>query len=448
MKLTRFLHRFALAALLALTVAPALAETPAEHDARMVWWRDARFGLFIHWGVYSVPAGEWNGKTNYAEWFLEETHMPVSQYEKFAQQFNPVKFDAKAWVAMAKNAGMKYIVITSKHHDGFGMFRSDLTDWCIKSTPFPRDPLKELAAACHDAGIKLCFYYSIMDWHHPDWGTRRAWNDKAPKTPPDMDRYVAYMKGQLKELLTRYGPIGILWFDGEWESPWTHDRGVDLYNYVRSLQPQIIINNRVGKARAGMNGMDKGNERIGDYGTPEQEIPPTGFGPGVDWESCMTMNNHWGYNKNDQHWKSSTTLIRNLIDCASKGGNYLLNIGPTSEGLFPAPSVERLAEIGAWMKVNHEAIYDTTASPFPKLAWGRATQKPGRIYLEVFDWPADGRLVVPLASPVEKAYLLDGKTPLTVETTAEGKIVHVPAASPTSAAGVVVLEINGKPQAL
>jgi alpha-L-fucosidase len=446
MKLTRFLHRFVLAALLALTVALTLAETPAEHDARMAWWRDARFGLFIHWGVYSVPAGEWNGKTNYAEWFLEETHMPVSQYEKFAQQFNPVKFDAKAWVAMAKNAGMKYIVITSKHHDGFGMFRSDLTDWCIKSTPFQRDPLKELAAACHEAGIKLCFYYSIMDWHHPDWGTRRAWNDKAPQTPPDMDRYVAYMKGQLKELLTRYGPIGILWFDGEWESPWTHDRGVDLYNYVRSLQPQIIINNRVGKARAGMNGMDKGNERIGDYGTPEQEIPPTGFGPGVDWESCMTMNNHWGYNKNDQHWKSSTTLIHNLIDCASKGGNYLLNIGPTSEGLFPAASVERLAEIGAWMKVNHEAIYDTTASPFSKLAWGRATQKPGRIYLEVFDWPADGRLVVPLASPVKKAYLLDGKTPLTIESTAEGKVVHVPAASPTPSAGVVVLEINGKPE--
>ena len=313
------------------------AESAAEHDARMTWFREARFGLFIHWGVYSVPAGEWNGQTNYGEWFLEQTKMPVSQYEKFAGQFNPVKFDARQWVRLAKAAGMKYIVITSKHHDGFGMFRSDLTDWCIKSTPFQRDPLKELAAACRQEGLKLCFYYSIMDWHHPDWGTRRPWNDRVLALPPDMDRYTAYMKGQLKELVTRYGPLGILWFDGEWEKPWTHERGVDLYNYVRSLQPNIIINNRVGKARAGMAGMDQGEERIGDYGTPEQQIPATGFGPGVDWESCMTMNNHWGYKKYDQNWKSSATLIRNLIDCASKGGNYLLNVGPTSAGLFPEP---------------------------------------------------------------------------------------------------------------
>ena len=196
-------------------------ETPEQRAARMKWFAEARFGLFIHWGVYSVPAGEWKGKTNYGEWFLEETHMPVSQYEKFAQQFNPVKFDAKQWVALAKEAGMKYIVITSKHHDGFGMFPSQETDWCIKSTPFQRDPLKELSAACREAGIKFCLYHSIMDWHHPDWGTRRAWNDKATGKP-DMDRYTAYMKRQLKELVTNYGPLGILWFDGEWESPWTH----------------------------------------------------------------------------------------------------------------------------------------------------------------------------------------------------------------------------------
>ena len=451
------------------------AESAAERDQRMAWFRDARFGLFIHWGVYSVPAGEWDGKTNYGEWFLEETKMPVSQYEKFAGQFNPVKFDAKEWVRLAKAAGMKYIVITSKHHDGFGMFRSDQTDWCIKSTPFQRDPLKELADACHAAGIKLCFYHSIMDWHHPDWGTRRAWNDKASDTP-DMDRYTAYMKAQLKELLTRYGPISILWFDGEWESPWTHERGVDLYNYVRSLQPNIIINNRVGKARAGMGGMDKGAERIGDYGTPEQEIPATGFGPGVDWESCMTMNNHWGYNKNDQNWKSATTLVRNLIDCSSKGGNYLLNIGPTSEGVFPDASIERLEAIGKWMKVNGEAIYGTKASPFESMTWGRCTQKrlggasaatgyrqhaawpfddlrgestadQTRLYFFVYDWPANGQLVIPsLANKPVRAFLLDGRQPLQFTTANNSVCITLPAAAPDATASVIALDIQGAPQ--
>lgn len=430
------------------TTCPA-AESAAEHDQRMAWFREARFGLFIHWGVYSVPAGEWNGNTDYGEWFLEETKMPVSQYEKFAGQFNPVKFDAKVWVRLAKNAGMKYIVITSKHHDGFGMFRSDLTDWCIKSTPFQRDPLKELAEACRAAGLKMCFYHSIMDWHHPDWGKRRPWNDRATGTP-DMDRYTAYMKGQLKELLTRYGPIGILWFDGEWEEPWTHERGVDLYNYVRGLQPQIIVNNRVGKARAGMSGMDQGQERIGDYGTPEQEIPATGFGPGVDWESCMTMNNHWGYNRHDQNWKTSTTLVRNLIDCASKGGNYLLNIGPTAEGVFPDTSIERLAEIGHWMQANGEAIYGTTASPFKRLPWGRCTTKltPGgaTLYLHVFAWPGEGKLLVPgLKNKAQKAWLLADpkKKSLATRRTSEGLAIAVPATAPDAISSTIVLKVKG-----
>jgi alpha-L-fucosidase len=429
---------------------PSVPETGEQRDARMAWFREARFGLFLHWGVYSVPAGEWKDKKNYGEWFMEETHLPVSEYEKFAPQFNPVKFDAKEWVRMAKEAGMKYIVITSKHHDGFGMFRSGLTDWCIKGTPFARDPLKELADACQAAGLKLCFYHSIMDWHHPDWGTRRAWNDKATGTP-DMDRYSAYMKGQLKELLTAYGPIGIAWFDGEWESPWTHERGVDLYNYVRSLQPDIIVNNRVGKGRAGMAGMDKG-KGVGDYGTPEQEIPPTGFGPGVDWESCMTMNNHWGYNKNDQNWKSTKTLVRNLIDCASKGGNYLLNIGPTSEGTFPQASIERLTEIGQWMKANNEAIYGTTASPFEKLGWGRCTQKKlaggnTRLYLHVYDWPANGKLTVSgLANKPLKAALLASGQGLEVTAGENQVVIAVPAEAPDKMASVVALDVEGAPQ--
>ena len=432
-----------------LPAAEPIAESPKARDARMEWFREARFGMFIHWGIYSVPAGEWKENKNYGEWFLEETKMPVSEYEKFAGQFNPVKFDARAWVRMAKNAGMKYIVITSKHHDGFGMFRSDQTDWCLKSTPFQRDPLKELADACKQQGLKLCFYHSIMDWHHPDWGTRRAWNDKATGTP-DMDRYTAYMKSQLKELLTRYGPIGIAWFDGEWENPWTHDRGVDLYNYVRGLQPDIIINNRVGKARSGMAGMDQGAQRVGDYGTPEQEIPAKGFGTGVDWESCMTMNNHWGYNKNDQNWKSAATLVRNLIDCASKGGNYLLNIGPTSEGEFPPASIERLAEIGDWMKVNSESIYGTTASPFDSTPWGRCTQKAlsggvTRLYLHVYDWPKSGKLTLNgLANKPLKASLLGSTAPLKLEPGNNSVVVSLPSEAPNKIASVVALDIQGK----
>ena len=310
----RLLLSAAMAAMLVSTAAeplrgsPAAAETPAKkstakRDARMKWWRDARFGMFIHWGVYSVPAGEWKGRKDLAEWFLEETHMPVSQYEKFAQQFNPVKFDAKKWVAIAKGAGMKYIVITSKHHDGFGMFPSQETDWCIKSTPFKRDPLKELSEACREAGIKFCLYYSIMDWHHPDWGTRRPWNDKADRQARYGSLHCLHEAAAQGDSLPTTSR-GILWFDGEWESPWTPERGEDLYAYCRSLQPDVIVNNRVGKARAGMRGMNKG-KGVGDYGTPEQTIPPTGFGPGVYWESCMTMNRHWGYNKNDHDWKSA-----------------------------------------------------------------------------------------------------------------------------------------------
>jgi len=429
-----------------------LNESPAQYAQRMAWFNDARFGLFIHWGVYSVPAGVYKERTSLGEWYLEESKMPVSEYEQFAEQFNPVKFDAQAWVAAAKNAGMKYLVITSKHHDGFGLWDSKLTDWDILRTPFKRDILKELSVACEEAGIRFCLYHSIMDWHHPDWGTRRAWNDKAGSAPPDMNRYTDYMKGQLKELLTGYGHLGILWFDGEWENPWTHERGVDLYNYVRGLQPEIIVNNRVGKGRAGMAGMDKG-QGVGDYGTPEQEIPATGFGKGVVWESCMTMNGHWGYNKNDQNWKSTQTLIRNLIDCASKGGNYLLNVGPTAEGLIPAPSLERMAEMGAWMKVNGEAIYGTVASPFKQqLSWGRCTQKSlpdgsTRLFLSVYDWPKSGSLLLTgLANRPLKAALLVGNTPLQVSAADNTITVALPADAPDKIASVIALDLQGAPE--
>lgn len=434
---------FTLGCAVAASAAEMPKETKEQRDARMAWFRDAKFGMFIHWGPYCVPAGEYKGKTNYGEWFLEETHMPVSQYKKYRDQFNPVKFDAKQWVAMAKDAGVKYLVITSKHHDGFAMFDTKLTDWGIMHTPWKHDPIKDLADECKKAGIRFCVYHSIMDWHHPDYAQRRAWNDVA-KGKPDMDRYVKFLKGQLKELVDNYDP-GILWFDGEWEGCWTHERGKDLYAYCRGLKPDVIVNNRVGKNRQGMQGLSKGAEIVGDYGTPEQEIPASGL-PGVDWESCMTMNGHWGYNKNDHAWKSAESLTRMLIDITSKGGNYLLNVGPTSEGVIPEPSVERLAEMGKWLKVNGSSIYGTTAGPFAKApAWGRVTAKPGKLYLHVFNWPKDGKLVVAgLKDKVKNAYLLADASHASLKTTAsaDGVTVAVPDKALDPVATVVVLEIG------
>jgi alpha-L-fucosidase len=358
----------------------------SDLDQRLAWWREARFGMFIHWGLYAIPAGEWNGQ-NYpgaSEWLMLTAKIKPSEYAPLRPQFNPVQYDAREWVRIAKDAGMKYIVITSKHHDGFALWHTKQNDWHIGNTPFKRDALKELVVACKEAGIKLCFYHSIMDWTHPDYLPRRPWDDRAAREA-NFERYVEFMKAQLAELLNGdYGDIGILWFDGEWEDTWTHERGKDLYAYVRSLQPNIIINNRVDKGRDGMAGLTQG-DFMGDYGTPEQEIPPNGL-PGIDWESCMTMNDSWGFHKNDHNWKSALTLIQQLIDCASKGGNYLLNVGPDDLGRIPAASVERLRAVGDWTRKYGDSIYGSHAGPFERpLRWGRVTSKPGKLFLHVFD---------------------------------------------------------------
>jgi alpha-L-fucosidase len=429
--------------------ADSIDETPAQHDARMKWWRQARFGMFIHWGLYSEAAGEWNGQTTpgVGEWIMNERKIPLSQYATLVPRFNPVKFDAAQWVRIAKDAGMKYIVITSKHHEGFGMFRSHLTDWCIASTPFQRDPLKELAAACREQGITFCLYHSIMDWHNPEYAPRKSWDD-IDKNPPDFDRYEAFLKGQLKELLTGYGQLGVLWFDGQWEKTWTYDRGADLYNYVRALQPNIIINDRVGTTQP----LQPGQRHYGDYVTPEETIPANGFGPGVDWETCMTMNDTWGYKKSDHNWKSTETIVRNLIDCSSKGGNYLLNVGPTGEGLIPEASIERLAETGRWIKVNHEAIYGTSAGPFTRqLPWGRCTQKTSggvtTLYLHVFQWPADGKLTVPgLKNKARSASVLATREKVSSVNTDAGLEISLPLPAPDALSSTVVVRLQGAPE--
>jgi len=426
-------------------------EPKIEHDARMSWWREARFGLFIHWGLYAIPAGKWKGKTDHGEWIREQGEIPLEEYDKYVGQFNPIKFNANEWVRAAKDAGMKYIVITSKHHDGFCLFDSKETDFDVMSTPFKRDILKELSEACKREGIVLCFYYSIMDWHHPDYLPRREWETTRSSESAKYDRYVEHLKRQLKELVTNYGAIGVLWFDGEWETTWSSSYGMDLYNYVRGLQPSIIINNRVGAGRAGMQGLTKEGEFGGDFGTPEQEVPATGL-PGVDWESCMTMNQHWGYNSRDDHWKSGPELIRMLVDVASKGGNLLLNIGPTAEGLFPPVSMDRLQEIGTWMKQNSEAIYGTKASPFRDLSWGRCTQKElrngTRLYLHVFQWPKDGKIVVPgFQNNPKQAFLLGDvrKKPLIVTRLEDAVVIQVGPKQLDPTNTVVVVDVDGPP---
>jgi len=407
----------------------------ASDDQRMQWWRESRFGMFIHWGIYSVPAGTWQGKDypGASEWIMDSAKIPISEYEPLAKQFNPTKFDAAKWVATAKDAGQKYIIITSKHHDGFCMWGTKETPYnIVEATPYKRDPLKDLAKECEKQGVKLGFYYSIMDWHHPD-----AKGANFPK-------YVEHMKKQLKELLSgEYGKVAVLWFDGEWIDEWTDEQGKDLYAYVRSLQPDIIINNRVGKGRDGMAGLNKNKDAPGDFGTPEQEIPPTGL-PGVDWESCMTMNGSWGYHAGDPNWKSDTQLIRTLCETASKGGNFLLNVGPNAEGEIPAESVDRLAKVGAWMDVNHEAIYGTYASPMPGYYWGDATSKDGLLYLLVYEWPDDAYLRLRgMFTKVTKAIILATGVDRKVITHDYGTTIHIPLNSRDTAATVVKLTLEG-----
>ena len=335
---------------------------------------------------------------------------------------------------IAHDAGQKYMVITSKHHDGFCMFDTKATDYSVvKATPWGKDPIKALAEACPRHGIKFCVYYSIMDWHSPNQTAAHP-DPVSPEynpthfEPGQHDKYLAYMKAQLKELVTQYHP-GLIWFDGGWLGGWTADDGKEIYNYLRHLDPKIIVNNREGGG-------------YGDYDTPEQNIPAKGLGHA--WETCMTINDHWGYASGDHNFKSSTVLLRNLIDITSKGGNYLLNVGPTDQGVISDGEVHALKQMGDWLKVNGAAIYGTTASPFNKLSWGRVTQKPGTLYLHVFDWPADGKLALPgLDNKIRTATLVATDAQLTATSDDSGVVITLPAQAPDPISSTIVVKYLG-----
>jgi alpha-L-fucosidase len=436
-------------------------ETPAQKDARMAWWRDARFGMFIHWGLYSVPAGTWDGKQvpGLGEWIMNNGSIPVAQYKALAGQFNPTGFSAHDIVALAKSAGMKYIVITAKHHDGFAMFNSKANSFnIVAATPFHRDPLKELAAEAKKQGIKLGFYYSQdQDWTAPGGAALQGHGTEHQPPTYHWDKaqdgdFATYLHTkaipQLKELLSNYGDApAVIWFD----TP-SKDMTPELASEIVALMnqhPNLIWNNRLGGGYKG------------DTETPEQTIPAQGF-PGRDWESCMTINDTWGYKSYDTNFKSTETLLHNLIDIASKGGNYLLNVGPDSHGIVPQPEQDRLRAMGNWLKVNGDAVYGTQPTLFgaeagafsstekdkkgqpkwvPAWQW-RSTTRPDKIYLELFTWPTGSFHLDKVSRTVTKAYLLADAAhkPLKFTQAAGAVDIELPSAAPDPIASVVVLE--------
>jgi alpha-L-fucosidase len=439
------LHRFAIVGAIIFAISAAAigsisllraedappAESKEQRDARMEWWREARFGMFIHWGLYAKPAGVYRGNEikGLGEWIMFDAKITVAEYETYAKDFNPVKFNADQWISLAKAAGMKYIVITAKHCDGFAMYPSKASKYNLAdATPFKRDPMAELAKACEAQGIKLCFYYShCWDWHEANaTGFINDW-DFGPREKRDPDEYFNNKAlPQVEELAAAYKPA-IFWFD---VPDLTVEQSRAFLKVIRRHVPNCIVNDRVGNGLA-------------DYMTPEQEIPKNN--PGRDWETCMTINDTWGFKTHDLNFKSTETLLRNLIDIAGKNGNYLLNIGPTAEGVIPEAELRCLKEMGAWMKVNGEAIYGTTGSPLKQIPeWGRITQKPGKLFLHVFTRPSDGKLTLSLVGEAKKAYLL--ATPektLGVSKGDGGLEIALPEKLSDPIATVVVVEIEG-----
>ena len=409
-------------------------ESAAQQEARLKWFREARFGLFIHWGVYAVPAGFWQGKPTGAEWIMFQGKIPVADYRAFAQNFTAAKYDPQAWAQLAADAGIKYVVITAKHHDGFALFDSAFSDWnAVKASGAKRDLIAPLAAAVRAKGLRFGVYYSqSQDWNNPGGGKGRgtAWDDAQQG---DFDEYLAKISlPQARELVEKFNP-DILWWDTEYQM--TPERARPFFNLVTS-HPQLIHNSRLG---GGV---------LGDFRTSEQRIPASGM-QGRALEVNMTINGSWGYRSDDVNWKSAQLLIHNLSDIASKDGNYLLNVGPTAEGVIPQPEIDRLLAIGRWMRVNGEAIYATRGNVYPTpLPWGRTTQKArpsggATLYVHVWEWPADGKILLPgIKQAARSGRMLAGGAAVTSMVMPEGLVVALPGSAPDPDVSVAVLEFD------
>ncbi len=434
---------------------PPALPAAASQDEKMAWFREAKYGLFIHWGLYAIPAGEWRGKRvrPSSEWIMAHVPIPVKEYEQLAPQFNPVDFDAERWVRLAEDAGMRYIVITAKHGDGFAMYRSQASAYNIyDATPFHRDPLRELAVACAKHGLRLGFYYSqSVDWHEPG-GEGNSWDfarDNDKDRDGSFDHYLqTKVEPQVKELLTGYGPVCELFFDTP--ALMNEARGRRISDLVHALQPACLIDGRLG--------VPGDYATMGDNGIPSAAV-------GGDWETPGELNHNWGFDRNDGDYKAPSQVLLTLLDVASKGGNYLLDVGPTALGTIPEVAAGNLVTVGRWLKANGEAVYGRGTSPFgegfpsygrspkddaarvphvPFANW-RCTTAPGKLYFTVFHWPSTGLKLPRFGNEVTKAYLLgDPGQALTVVSVNGERVVQLPHYAPDVMATVVVVEISGE----
>lgn len=432
--------------------AQELARWAADREERLAWWREARFGMFVHWGLYSAAGGAWEGKVypqHYAEWIQNWAAVPSGTYAAAMKpRFQPEPGCTEEWAKLAADAGMRYAVMTSKHHDGFTLFRSS-EPYSLENpitggtniSPKGRDLAREFADSMRKHGLRPGFYYSLLDWQHPD-AFAMALPVPAGPTPRDPARYRAYVRAHVNELVSNYGELATLWFDysdavrqgAAWGA-------AELLADLRAKQPSILVNNRL------YNGLEN---QFGDYGTPEKYVPPTGL-PEMDWEVNHTLNESYGFSAHDVAWKDTTTVVRLLCDIVSKGGNLLLNIGPDARGHVPEEAQRTLRGVGSWMRTNGEAIYGTHASPFARLPWGRATQKSGRLHLMVFDWPADGRLAVPMRGRVKSARLLGSEAKLECSHAAGdrgGLEIQLSGRATDPACSVIALELEGEVEPL